>query len=102
MDAAHFAGRLKELREAAGLTQKELAEKIGTSVRNVSRLETGAQEATWPTVIALCQALNATCDAFLQPPAVEVEPHRGRPPQAREQAAEPAPKRPRGRPRKIH
>jgi transcriptional regulator with XRE-family HTH domain len=46
MNAAYFAGRLRELRDQVGLTQKELAERIGTSVRNVSRLETGAQEAT--------------------------------------------------------
>jgi transcriptional regulator with XRE-family HTH domain len=79
MSAAWFAGRLRELRERAGLTQQELAARVGTTVRNISRLETGVQEATWPTVVALAGVFGVTCDAFLQEPAAMPEPHRGRP-----------------------
>jgi transcriptional regulator with XRE-family HTH domain len=98
MSAGWFAGRLRELREQAGLTQLGLAERLGTTVRNVSRLETGAQEATWPTVVALAKLFGVSCDAFLQEPAALPPPKRGRPRKGPPQ--EEAPKRPRGRPRK--
>jgi transcriptional regulator with XRE-family HTH domain len=79
MSVEWFGARLRELREQRGLTQQELAERIGTTVRNISRLETGVQEATWPTVVALAKVFGVSCDAFLQKPAATVEPKRGRP-----------------------
>ena len=63
---------------------------------HLSRLETGAQEATWPTVVALAKVFGVSCDAFLREPAALPEPRRGRP----RKAAAP-PKGPRGRPRKV-
>lgn len=90
MKAGLFAGRLKDLREAAGLSQTQLAEKVGTSVRNISRLETGVQEATWPTILALCEILGVDCTAFTKEPAKRAPAKRGRPP-VREQGK---PKRP--------
>src|SRR5262245_61375926 len=98
MKAANFAGRMKELREQAGLSQQQLADRLGTTVRNISRLETGVQEPTWPTVLALAEVFGVDCNAFTQEPAARPEPSRGRPPKAK--GEEPAPKRPRGRPRK--
>ncbi len=80
MNPTAFPGRLRELREGAGLTQEQLAEKLGTTVRNISRLETGAQEPTWPTVLALAQAFGVTCEAFCQQPAALPPNRRGRPP----------------------
>ena len=67
------------LRLAKGMSEAELAERIGKSVRNISRLETGVQEATWPTVVALAQALGVSCEAFLEEAAPLPEPQRGRP-----------------------
>jgi transcriptional regulator with XRE-family HTH domain len=99
MSAAWFAGRLRELREQAGLTQQDLAERMGTTIRNISRLETGGQEATWPTVVALAKVFGVSCDAFLQEPAALPEPKRGRP--RKEAAGEASQKKPRGRPRKA-
>ncbi len=105
MNAEWFAGRLKELREQVGISQKALAERVGLNVRQVSRLETGAQTATWPVVVALCQALGVGPDAFLQKPAVMLEPERGRPhkrtPEESASAGQASPKKPRGRPRKA-
>jgi transcriptional regulator with XRE-family HTH domain len=101
MDATRFAGRLKELREAAGLTQKQLAEKAGMGQRTVSTLEQGLSEPVWSTAIALAEALGVDLRAFLEQPAAVPAPKRGRPPKAAaELPAEEAPKRPRGRPRK--
>lgn len=59
-----FARRLKELREAAGLTQKELAEKAGLHLGGVFKLEQGVNEPSWATVRALTRALGVDCKAF--------------------------------------
>jgi transcriptional regulator with XRE-family HTH domain len=96
MSAEWLAGRLRELREQAGLTQQELARRLNTTVRNISRLETGVQEPTWPTVVALARVFCVSCEAFLQPPAVLPEPRRGRPRKAPTEETTP---RPRGRTR---
>ena len=59
-----FGRRLRELREAAGLTQHELAEKAGCHKQTITKLEAEAQEPAWPLVLALTQALGVTCEAF--------------------------------------
>jgi putative transcriptional regulator len=101
MDPTRFAGRLKELREQAGLTQKQLAERASVSLRTVSSLEQALYEPVWSTAVALAEALGADLRAFLQEPTTLPEPKRGRPPKApAEPPAEPEPKRTRGRPRK--
>lgn len=79
-----FGGRLKEQREQAGLSQKELAERVGCHYMTISELERGTQEPAWPLVRALARALGVSCSAF------EAE--------GDKTTAEPA--RPRGRPRK--
>jgi transcriptional regulator with XRE-family HTH domain len=77
-----FAQRLRELREAAGLTQQQLAERAGLYQFSVAKLEQGVQEPTWPTMLEPAGALGVEVGAFV--------------PEGR---ARPAPKRPRGRPR---
>jgi transcriptional regulator with XRE-family HTH domain len=79
-EARRFSGRLRELREAAGFTQAQLAAATGISTRQLSRLETGEQVATWPTVLALAHALRVRCTDFAAPPAARTAPRRGRPP----------------------
>jgi transcriptional regulator with XRE-family HTH domain len=61
-----FALRLRSLRLAAGLTQKQLADKAGVGQRTISHLEQGVQEPVWPTALALAQALGVNCRAFVQ------------------------------------
>src|SRR3712207_3783386 len=54
-----FGGRLRRLREAAGLTQEELASRAGLSSDAVSRLERGQRKHPYPhTVRALADALS--------------------------------------------
>jgi transcriptional regulator with XRE-family HTH domain len=59
-----FGGRLRELREAAGLTQQALADLAGMHRQGVNKLEMGEREPTWASVKALCRALGVRCTAF--------------------------------------
>jgi transcriptional regulator with XRE-family HTH domain len=55
---------LKKLREQAGLSQEELARRIGVSVKTVSNWERGVYSATMtvPQTKALCKALGVVLD----------------------------------------
>jgi transcriptional regulator with XRE-family HTH domain len=79
MEACWFAGRLRELREAAGLSREQLAERSGLKVGGIRDIEQARRSPAWETVVALCQALGVRCDAFLQPPADRPPPGPGRP-----------------------
>jgi transcriptional regulator with XRE-family HTH domain len=98
-DASWFPGRLRELREAAGLTQEQLAERAGVKRDAVARWEAGKREPGWSNVLALCEALGCTCEAFTRPPAERTPARPGRPRKA--DASQQPPMRPRGRPRKT-
>ena len=60
-----FGARLRALRERAGFTQASLGEASGMAYQAIARLERGATEPTWPTVLKLADALGVTPDAFL-------------------------------------
>jgi transcriptional regulator with XRE-family HTH domain len=80
MNPDWFAGRLKELRTAKGITQPQLAEMAGLTKAGIANLEQGRREPSLSTVIALCQALGVKCDTLLEPPSPNAEPQgRGRP-----------------------
>jgi transcriptional regulator with XRE-family HTH domain len=89
MDADYFAARLKELREQAGLTQQELAERTGFTASGVSQWEMGRRVPAWPHVVALAEALGVTPDAFLAEPQARPPAGRGRPRKAEEPPARP-------------
>ena len=56
---APFGARLRRLREAAGLTQEELAQKAGLAARGISDLERGARNRPYPhTVRSLADGLE--------------------------------------------
>jgi transcriptional regulator with XRE-family HTH domain len=55
-----FAGRLKELRESAGLTQPQLAEKCGTHYTSIARLESEARAPSLRVAVALADALGVS------------------------------------------
>lgn len=73
MIADHFSARLKHLREAAGLTQQELATKAGFQRGAVARWELGTREPSWKNIVALANALGVSCEAFTEE-APPVEP----------------------------
>jgi transcriptional regulator with XRE-family HTH domain len=78
-DSVAFGLRLKELREAAGLTQAQLAERAGLHRQGIVKLERGEREPAWGTVLALVEALGVSCDEFRQPPTRSHDTRPGRP-----------------------
>lgn len=63
-DDTGLAGRLKALRESAGLSQTELAAAADLALGTVRKLEQGGQGASWAAVLALADALGAGLDDF--------------------------------------
>jgi transcriptional regulator with XRE-family HTH domain len=80
-----FADRLRELREASGMTQEKLANAAGLSLGAVRNYEQGIREPYWQVVFKLASALGVSCEAFRD--CIDTEP-------------EPAPKRTTGKTRK--
>jgi transcriptional regulator with XRE-family HTH domain len=88
MGAEWFAGRLRELRAASGLSRQELADKAGLKFGGVRDLEQGLHVPGWDTVLALAAALGVGVEAFTTPPAQEAAPPaRGRPRKDAEEVA---------------
>lgn len=60
-----FGERLRQLREASGLTQERLAEKAGLSVQGIASLESGRSKRPYPhTLRALGDALELSPEAY--------------------------------------
>ena len=58
-----FGERLRRLREAAGLTQEELAERAGVTPDAIGALERGARRHPYPTTVrALADALGLSAE----------------------------------------
>ena len=57
--------RIKQSREAAGLTQEALAEKVGLGVKHISAIECGAVGVSLNTIITICKVLAISSDALL-------------------------------------
>ena len=101
MSAELFADRLRELREQAGMSRKDLAAKAGfRSEAGIRDLEQGVRKPTWETVLALAKALEVECTAFTVPASADLPPAKAGRPKKSEPEGEQAPARPRGRPRK--
>ena len=72
--------RLRELREAASMSQQELADRLNVSRETVARWETDQREPNWTNVRAMAHAMGVDCRAFEQAPAEGTTPAtRGRP-----------------------
>ena len=60
-----FAENLKNLRKAKGLTQKQLADRLGVDQRTVSAWENGVCEPSFSILLSLCRLFNETFDDLL-------------------------------------
>jgi transcriptional regulator with XRE-family HTH domain len=59
-----FGERLRQLRDAAGLTQEGLARRIDMSTATVYKLERREIDPAWSTVVRLAKALGVSVAAF--------------------------------------
>ena len=62
-----LADELLLLRKKRGITQRELAEKMGTTQAVVSRLENATVKPSMETIVKLAEALDAALDVRLVP-----------------------------------
>lgn len=88
MNPEYFPDRLRELREAAGLTQRQLADQIGVKREAVARWEKGGNEPGWTYILALADALKVDCLAFTSKPTTTAQRGPGRPSRPNSAAAE--------------
>ena len=60
-----FGDRLRERRTERGLLQRELADKIGISNRNISSYEKNDREPSYDILVKLAEALDCSTDYLL-------------------------------------
>ena len=60
-----FTDNLKSLRKTAGLSQKQLAEKLDVDQRTVSAWENGVCEPSLQILVRLCEIFEETFDGLL-------------------------------------
>lgn len=65
MDTLKIGRYIQHLRKAAGMTQKELAEKLNLSFQAVSKWENGDTLPDTGILLELCDILNTTADKLL-------------------------------------
>ncbi|MDR1630216.1 MAG: helix-turn-helix domain-containing protein [Oscillospiraceae bacterium] len=58
--------RIKEIRKAHNLTQKQLAEMIGISITHISVIERGVKTPKLETLIDIANAMHVNSDSLLQ------------------------------------
>ncbi len=77
MDYYQIGQQIRQLRKAQGLSQEQLAEKVGISVTHMSHIETGNTKLSLPVLVAIAQALDVRTDRILfatqQKPAIAAE-----------------------------
>lgn len=70
--------KIAELRRGLGLTQEDLAERLGMPIKNLQRIERGLQNLTIRTLVRMAAAVGVkTAELFVAPTSREVK--RGRP-----------------------
>ena len=65
MDYVDLGRRVRKQRQLIGLTQQELAERIGVSTSFVGHVERGTRKASLETLVALSNALGVGVDYLL-------------------------------------
>lgn len=70
MNTYRIARYIRDLRKSAGLTQKQLAEKLNISFQAVSKWENGDTLPDTGILLELCEVLNTTTDLLLSGGAI--------------------------------
>lgn len=65
MDTRAVGMRIKEARDAANLTQEQLAEKVNLSSSHMSVIERGVKAPRLETLVEIANALGVTADSLL-------------------------------------
>lgn len=68
-----FAARLKQAREAAGFTMKELSEEVGVSANAIKKYEHGENMPSSGNLLKLARALGVRSEYFFRPLKVALE-----------------------------
>lgn len=70
---SEMGARIYRARRKNGLTQEQLAEKVGVSLQSISSIELGKKEIRAGNLAKLCAALGASADYILLGTATESE-----------------------------
>ena len=81
MDYMDLGKRVRKQRQLIGLTQQELADRIGVSTSFVGHVERGTRKASLETLVALSNALGVGVD-YLLAGSLEGSPTRRIPPRS--------------------
>jgi transcriptional regulator with XRE-family HTH domain len=65
MNMNNVGKNIQKARNCKGLTQAQLADKVGVSVNHISRIETGAGTMSLDSLVAISNALETTPDYVL-------------------------------------
>lgn len=79
MVLSRLAANLKNFRERAGMTQKDLAEKAGVSQAAVARWEDDTRSPASKSLMRIAAALGVTADSFFGEAQQTAKAKRGRP-----------------------
>ena len=67
MDKLTMGDRIKETRKKRGLTQEQLAEKVGVTRQTIGLIEAGNYNPSISLCIEICKALNKSLDDLFWP-----------------------------------
>lgn len=70
---AETGKRIKQLRKTEGLTQEQLAEKVGVSARMVRAFESGASGASIDVLIILSELFDTSLDYLILGKATQID-----------------------------
>ena len=66
MDYYKIGQRIRKYRKAHGLSQEQLAERVGISVTHMSHIETGNTKLSLPVLVLLAEVLQVQTDDLLR------------------------------------
>lgn len=75
MDYEEIGQRVRKYRKECGLSQEQLAERVGISVTHMSHIETGSTKLSLAVFVDLADSLSVKTDNLLHGPVQPDEPH---------------------------